>query len=377
MDLGFSEEQEMLRKTSRDFLEKECPTSLVLEMEKDERGYPPELWQKMSSLGWMGLVLPEEYGGIGGSFMDLVILLEEMGRALLPGPFFSTVVLGALPILSAGSEEQKQNFLPPIAKGDQIFTLAWTEPNVSYRAAGVTVRAIPDKNDYVIKGTKLFVPYAHVADWILCVARTHDGAAPEEGITLFIADAKSPGITVTVMDTMAGEKQCEVQFEDVRVPGDRILGQVDRGWQWMEKVLDQTAAASCAQMVGGAKRVLEMTAEYAKMRVQFGRPIGSFQVTAHRSADQLIDVEGARYITYQGAWLISESLPCAKEISLAKVWVNEAYWRVCVEAHQTHGGIGVTEEFPLGLYTWRAKAAQFAFGDSDFHREIIARKLGL
>ena len=145
----------------------------------------------------------------------------------------------------------------------------------------------------------------------------------------------------------------------------------------MEKVLEQTAAAICAQMVGGAQRVLEMTAEYAKIRVQFGRPIGAFQVTAHRSADQLIDVEGARHITYQAAWLISEDIPCAKEVSLAEVWVNEAYWRVCAEAHQTHGGIGVTEELELGLYTWRAKAAQFAFGDSDFHREIIARQLGL
>ena len=377
MDLGFSEEQEMLRKASREFLEKECPKSLVQEMEKRETGYPPELWEKMSNLGWMGLVLPEAYGGVGGSFLDLVILLEEMGRALLPGPFFSTVVLGALPILTAGSEEQKQTFLPHIASGEQILTLAWTEPNVSYRAAGVTVPATPYKNDYVIQGIKLFVPYAHVADWILCVARTGNGAAPEDGITVFIVDAKSPGIAVTVMDTMAGERQCEVEFKDVRVPRDRILGQLDRGWEWMEKVLEQTAVASCVQMVGGAQRVMEMTAEYAKMRVQFGRPIGAFQVTAHRSADQLIDVEAARTIIYQAAWLISEGLPCAKEVSLAKVWANEAYWRICVEAHQTHGGIGVTEEFELGLYTWRAKAAQFAFGDSDFHREIIARQLGL
>jgi alkylation response protein AidB-like acyl-CoA dehydrogenase len=377
VDLGFTEEQEMLRKASRDFLEKECPKSLVQDMEKDERGYPPELWEKMSNLGWTGLVLPEAYGGIGGSFLDLIILLEEMGRALLPGPFFSTVILGALPILTAGSEEQKQAFLPQVANGEQLLTLASTEPNVSSQAAGVTVRAVPDKDDYVIKGTKLFVPYAHVADWILCVARTGNGATLEDGITLFLIEGKSPGITVTVMDTMAGKKQCEVDFKDVRVPRDRILGQLDRGWGWMESVIEQTAVASCVEMVGGAQRVLEMTAEYAKMRVQFGRPIGAFQVTAHRSADQLIDVEAARTITYQAAWLISEGLPCAKEVSLAKVWVNEAYWRVCVEAHQTHGGIGVTEEFELGLYTWRAKAAQFAFGDSDFHREIIARQLGL
>ncbi|MDY6892225.1 MAG: acyl-CoA dehydrogenase family protein, partial [Chloroflexota bacterium] len=286
MDYSLTEEQEMLKKSTRDFLEKECPKALVRELEKDTKGYSTELWRKMVDLGWMGLVIPEEYGGDGQSFLELAIVLEEMGRSVLPGPFFSMVVLGALPIIADGTEEQKREFLPGIAKGELLMTLALTEPDVTYDAEGVTVTATADKDDYIINGTKLFVFNAHIADWMLCVTRTKNGANPEEGITVFLVDAKTPGIEVTVLDTMGDDKQCEVLFNDVRVPKKNILGDLDRGWDVISKALEQATVAQCAVMIGQCIRVTEMTTEYAKTRVQFGAPIGVFQVTAHRSVDQ-------------------------------------------------------------------------------------------
>ena len=377
MDFGFTEEQEMLRMECRKFLERECPTSLVRKMEKDERGYPTQLWRKMADLAWMGLIIPTEYGGSGRSFQDMTILLEEMGRVLLPGPFFSTVILGVLPILAAGTDEQKREFLPQVAKGELILTLALAEPNASYEAADIRTSAVRNNSEFVINGTKLFVPNAHVADYILCVTRTNDGPTPQEGITIFVVKASSPGILVNMLDTMADDKQCEVIFDNVKVPMRSIIGQLNQGWEIVEKVIAEISVAQCALMLGGAQRVLGMTAEYAKRRVQFSQPIGAFQATAHRTTDQMIDVDVSKHLVYQAAYRISEGLPCSREASIAKAWINEAYQRVCLEAHQTHGGVGYTADYGLGLYTRRASAWKFSFGDTDFHLEIVARERGL
>jgi len=377
MDLGFSEEQEMLRTSTRDFLTNECPKDLVRQMAEDEKGYTPELWRKMAELGWMGLAFPEEYDGMGMTFFDLIILFEEMGRACLPGPFFSTVVLGGLTILDAGTEEQKKEFLNKIANGDLIITLALTEPSARYDPASITVKATPDGDDYVISGTKLFVPDANVADYLVCVTRTKDGASPEDGITLFIVDAKSPGIATTLLKTIAGDKLCEVVFDNVRVPKKNMLGELDKGWPVMERILEKATVALCAQMVGGAEATLEMSVQYAKDRIQFGRPIGSFQAIQHHCANMVTDVDGSKYIMYEAAWKVGEGLPAIMEVSMAKAWVTEAYQRVTLLGHQIHGGIGFTEEHDMPLYFKRAKAAEATFGDADWHRETVARELGL
>ncbi|TEU04652.1 MAG: acyl-CoA dehydrogenase [Dehalococcoidia bacterium] len=378
MDLGFSEEQEMLRKTARDFLETECPTSLVKEMAEDEQGYTSELWGKMAELGWMGLALPEEHDGMGMSFLDLAVLLEEMGRACLPGPFFSTVVLGGLTILEAGNEEQKKEFLPKIAAGEAILTMALTEPSASYDPASITVKAVPDKDDYVISGTKLFVENAHIADYLICVTRTKDGAGKgEDGITLFLVDGKSPGITTTLLKTIAGDKQCEITFDNVRVPQKNMLGERDKGWPVVAKILQKATVAKCAEMIGGAQAALDMSVAYAKERIQFGRPIGSFQAIQHHCANMVTDVDGSRFITYQAAWKVSEGLPAVMEVSMAKAWVSEAYRRVTQLGHQIHGGIGFCMDHDMPLYFKRAKAAEPTFGSADWHREIVARELGL
>ena len=377
MDLGFSEEQEMLRKTARDFLQTECPTTLVKEMADDEQGYTPELWGKMAELGWMGLALPEEYDGMGMSFLDLSVLLEEMGRACLPGPFFSTVVLGGFTIIEAGNEEQKKDLLPKIATGEVILAMALTEPSASYDPASVTVKAVSDKDDYVISGTKLFVENAHIADYMVCVTRTKDGSSAEDGITLFLVDGKSPGISTTVLKTIAGDKQCEVIFDNVRVPKKNILGKLDKGWPVVAKMLEMAAVAKCAEMVGGAQAALDMSVAYAKERIQFGRPIGSFQAIQHHCANMVTDVDGSRFITYQAAWKVSEGLPATMEVSMAKAWVSEAYRRVTQLGHQIHGGIGFCMDHDMPLYFKEAKAAESTFGNADWHREIVAQQLGL
>jgi len=377
MDLGFTEEQEMLRTSARDFLTNECPKDLVRQMAEDEKGYTPELWRKMAELGWMGLAFPEEYDGMGMTFFDLIILLEEMGRACLPGPFFSTVVLGGLTILDAGTEEHKKELLTKIANGEIILTLALTEPSARYDPASITVKATPDGDDYVINGTKLFVENAHIADYMICVTRTKEGASPEEGITLFLVDAKSPGIATTLLKTIAGDKLCELVFDNVRVPKKTILGELDKGWPVMERILEKATVALCAQMVGGAEATLEMSVNYAKERVQFGRPIGTFQAIQHHCANMVTDVDGSKYIMYEAAWKVSEGLPATMEVSMAKAWVTEAYQRVTLLGHQIHGGIGFTEEHDMPLYFKRAKAAESTFGDADWHREVVAKQLGL
>lgn len=377
MDLDLTEEQEMLQTMARDFLTKECPKALVRELEEDEKGYSPELWRKMAELGWMGLVLPAEYDGMEMGFMDLIILLQEMGRNILPGPFFCTVVLGSLPIFSAGTEEQKKEFLPKIASGKMILTMALTEPNGRYDAAGVETKAVAQGDSFVISGTKLFVENAHIADYMICVARTTEGATPEEGITLFLVDAKSPGIKVEGIPTMADDKLCEVVFENVSVPRNNMLGELDNGWPIVARTLEQATMAKCAEMVGGAEAALDMTLNYVKERVQYNRPIGSFQVIQHYCANMWTSVVTSRNILYKTAWKVGEGLPATGDVAAAKGWINQAYTFVTERAVQCHGAIGLTRDHDIGLYYRRAKAGELAFGDTDFQKEIVAQQMGL
>ena len=376
MDFGLSEGQEMLKEAARDFLSTNCPKSLVREMEEDKKGYSPELWHKMAGLGWMGLIFPEEHGGGGGNFLDLAVLLEEMGRALLPGTFFSTVVLSGLLLLEAASEKQKRELFPKIAQGQAILTIALHEPETELAPAFLTTKAVPQGNDYIISGTKLFVPDAHVANHIICVARTTDANA-SEGLTLFLVDGNSSGLQCNLLETMAGDKQCEVVFDGVRVPRENIIGETDKGWAYIEKVMPKVAVAKSMEMMGGAQQVVEMAAEYARTRVQFERPIGSFQAIQHHCANMLIDVNSSRFLAYRTAWMISEGIPCLKECYMTRAWVNDAYRRVVRLGVQVHGGIGIIKEYDMELYFRRGKMAEFAFGSADFWREKLAAEIGL
>ena len=378
MDFTFSKDQKLLRQSIRDFLTKECESALVREMEEDEKGYTPELWRGMADLGWMGLIFPEKYGGTEGDFLDLVVMMEEMGRACLPGPFFSTVVLGGLTILEAGNESQLREFLTKIASGDMIFTLALNEPAATrYDPPLITVKATAERDSYIIDGIKLFVPDANVADYMICVARTEEEPDSREGITFFLVDVKSPGIKCTLLKTVARDKQCEVILDRVKVPGRNILGELNKGWTSLEKILQKAAVAKCAEMVGGAQKVLELTTSYAKKREQFGQVIGSFQAVQHHCANMLIDVDGGKWITYKAAWMLSEGIPCNREVAAAKAWVSEAFKRVVSLGHEVLGGVGYMAEHDMPLYSRRAKAAEFAFGDANFHRKVVAQEIGL
>lgn len=376
MDFELDEEQEMLKTSARDFLKKECPKELVRDMMDDPKGYSPKLWRKMADLGWQALILPEQYGGIGMSFLDLAVLLEEMGRALVPGPFVPTVLLAGQPILAAGTEEQKEQFLPKIADGEMVMTLAFMEENGGIEASDISAEAVAAGDGFTISGTKMFVPDAHVADYILCVARTKDGPDKEEGISLFLVDAKSNGIKTEVMETLTGQKLCKVVFDNVTVPAQNVLGDVDGGWPIMKTVLNQATIAECAWMIGGAQWVLDTSVAYAKERVQFGKPIGSFQAIQHKCANMAIDVEGAVDITYYAAWAVSENDPeIAMAASMAKAWCSDIYTRTAADGIQIHGGIGFTWEHDMHLYFKRAKSSEVTYGDGDYHREKVAEML--
>ena len=377
MDLGLGEEQKILRTSARDFLERECPKSLVREMEEDERGYTPELWRKMADVGWLGLIFPEQYGGSGGNFLDLTVLVEEMGRACLPGPFFPTVILCGLPILAVGTEEQKRELLPKIARGEKILTMALTEAAATFEAQTIKTRAISDKDEYVINGMKLFVPDAHIADNLLCVARTKEGLTPQDGISILLTNGTNSGVKCTLLKTMAADKQCEVLFDNARVSKKDILGEVDQAWPVVERVLQQATVAKCVELLGNMQQVLEMAVAYAKERVQFDRPIGSFQVIQHYCANMAINVDASRLITYKAAWKIEEGIAATRETSMAKAWVSDASYQVTAVGHEIFGGIGFTKDHDMQLYFRRAAAGQLNFGEADFHRRIVAHQIGV
>jgi alkylation response protein AidB-like acyl-CoA dehydrogenase len=377
MDLDFTEAQEMLRTSAKDFLSKECPKTKIRELEESETGHDPELWQKMAELGWLGLVFPEEYGGTGGEFLDLAILLEEMGRNILPGPFSSTVVDCSMPILQYGSEEQKKEFLPKVAEGKMILALALIEPSGTYRASGIRLKATPEGENYILEGTKLFVLDAKVADYLLVAARTSEGAKPEDGITMFLVDAKSSGIKSEEIPTTGMDKQCEVNFSKVSVPKKNALGEVDKGWDIVGFIIERASILKAAEMLGSCEASVEMANSYAKERVQYGRPIGDFQVIQHYLVNIWMQTELLRSLVYPVAWRVGEGLPSARETSIAKAFASESFKFVTERAVQVHGAIGTTRDHDMGLYYRRAWAWDHMFGNAAFHRDRIAEIIGL
>jgi alkylation response protein AidB-like acyl-CoA dehydrogenase len=380
MNFGFTEEQEMIRSQAAEFFKQEYPIALARELLNDEHGFNDVLWKKMSALGWCSLVFPEEYRGAGLTFVELTVLLEQMGRALVPGSFFSTVVLGGLIIQETATTEQKSNWLEAIAEGKLKATLAHIEPGGSSHTAGVlSVIAERDAKGYVINGTKLFVPDAHVSDLIICTARTSSSSISEEGISLFAIDRTSDGLNLTALKTMDQTRRVyEVTFDRLHVPADRMLGEIGSAWPVLEKVFTRATIGICAEMVGGAQKMLEMCVDYAKQRVQFGRPIGSFQAIQHKCADMLLFIESARSAVYAAACSASEnSKDTALLASVAKAYTNDACRFVAGEAIQVHGGMGFTWEHDAHLYFKRAKADEFSFGDTSYHRARVAELIGL
>ncbi|MBW2595939.1 MAG: acyl-CoA/acyl-ACP dehydrogenase [Deltaproteobacteria bacterium] len=380
MDFTYTEEQRMMKDAAHGFLGKVCPNvEWYLEMDKDEKGYTDELWQGMAELGWMGIAFPEEYGGIGGDFLDLIVLLEEMGYKAVPGPFLSSVILGGYTILEAGSEDQKQEFLAKISTGELVMTMALTEPGTTrFDPFLIETEAKENGDGYIINGTKLFVSDANVSDYMIVAARTVGNKLSRDGITLFIVDSKSAGIEMSLLKTVAGDKQCEVVFNDVKIPKANVLGKINEGAAVIEKTLQKAAVGKSAEMLGGCHRVMEISVAYAKERVQFGKPIGMFQAIQHHCANMKMATEQSIFITYKAAWMIANDMEEApKFAAVAKTWVSDAYKKVALIGHQIFGGTGYIIEHEMPIYSRRAKAGEYAFGNPNYQRDLIATRIGL
>ena len=371
MNFAFTEEQEELRKTVRAFLESKSPETAVREQMETEKGFDPAVWSQMGEqMGLQGLSIPEEFGGSGYSFIEQGVVLEEMGRALLCAPYFSTVVLAANTLLLSGDEAAKKKALPGIASGEFTATLATTEPSGKWDEKGITMEAKGSGSDFTLTGTKMFVIDGHTADLIIVAARTG------KGVSLFAVDGNAKGLTRTALSTMdQTRKQAKLEFNATPAT---LIGTEGKGWDVLSKVFDLAAVALAAEQVGGAQKVLEMAVEYAKVRVQFGRPIGSFQAIKHKCADMLLEVESAKSAAYYGMWCAAEmNDELASVASLAKAYCSEAYFHAAAENIQIHGGIGFTWEHPAHLYFKRAKSSELMFGDPSYHRELLAQRIGI
>jgi alkylation response protein AidB-like acyl-CoA dehydrogenase len=376
VDFAFSEEQEMLRRSSREFLAKECSSKVVRRLMDSPTAYDAALWKKIAALGWTALGIPEQYGGVG-SFLDLVVVLEEAGRALLPGPFFATMGLAVPALLEAGSEAQKKEVLGAIAEGSARATLAFTERSGRWDAAGITLTAKPAGGGWRLDGIKLFVPDAESADYLVVAARTRGEG--EDGITLFLVKGRPKGMTVQPLKTLDMTRRWdEVRFDGVDLGADSVMGAPDKAWPHLRRAMEWATAALCAEMMGGAQKVLEDSTEYAKTRHQFGKPIGIYQAVSHKLADMLVLSESGRSATYYAAWTVDADAPDRSlASSMAKAYVSDAYRKVAGDGIQVHGGIGFTWEHDMHLYFKRAKASEVTLGDATYHRELVAQALDL
>ena len=376
MDFTLSEETKMLKSNAEKFMKEKSPSSFVKNVLKEEKGFSESIWKEMADLGWLGLIHGDQYGGSGGDFFDLFVLFEEMGKAVFPSPFFCSAVSAGLLINEAGDERVKKEYLPGMVEGKKILTVGLRNDQGQYDSQDPALEAQEvGEGSYRIKGNRLLVPYAHVADEILVLAGVMKGSR-SSGPTLFKTKSKGPGIQVIPLNTITGEKYFAVTYADYPANQKDILGSLGHGSAYVEQVMPKLVALKCGEMVGGLSKVVDMTVDYVKQRVQFGKPLGVLQVVQHYCADMTTFLDTARLIAYQAASLISAGLPCAKEVAMAKAWCSDAYKKCTQIAHQLHGGIGFTEEHDLHLYYKHAKVSELDFGDSWVHRQTVADAMG-
>lgn len=376
MNLDYTEVQEELRKVAREFMKRNYPPSRVRELEDDENGFDVNLWKQIAQMGWIGWAIPQQYGGLGGELLDLVVILEEMGRACFLSPFFSTV-LCTFPLMDAGSEEQKCKYLPSIALGDLIMGLAWAEPGVDYDINRIATKATPHKDAFTISGTKFFVPHAQAAKGFLVPARTGHELTVEESLSLFMVDASSRGIEKTPLQTISHEKQYEVIFNETPVGSGGLIGGLNKGYPFIKLLQEKAMVLKCAEMLGGADWVLENCTSYAKERVQYGKPIGSYGIIQHYLADMWTEINMAKRLLYYAAWKLEKGMPCSKEASMVKALFSEGYRRWTRTGVQIFGAIGTSREHDMGLYYRRARESALLYGSPDWNMKAVAASMGL
>ena len=374
MDVLPNEEEQMVKNLAREFLEAECPPSLAREMEKDDLGYPPELWRQMADLGWLSMSLPEPYGGQGLPLTYLGLVAEELGRAIAPVPFHSTMV-AALTIAEAGDDRQKQDLLPRICSGNLVLSWAFSEENPRYLPETILCQAAEDGDSFALTGTKMFVDNFVASEKCLVACRTAPATDDNAGISLLLVDTGSAGVSQIPLTTLAKDKQSKVTFNNVRVPKTNLIGELNQGWPIAQRMLDRGTVLLCAQMVGAARKDAEMGIEYAKSRVAFGRPIGAFQSVQHMCADMILWVDGGQLLTYEALWKMDQGLPSAMEVSQAKSFCNDKCEAVVRTSQVLHGGMGFMMEFDLHLWYRRVTAWTMRLGTSFEHRARIAQAL--
>lgn len=377
MNFGFSEDQDLIRKSARDFVGGESSLGRIRELREDERGYSTEVYQKMADNGWLGCVFPEAYGGIGLGYVDLICIEEEFGRGLMPEPLITSSVLAGNAILFGGSEAQKLKLLPEIAAGESLFSLGAYELNGRYDHTYVETTAEASGSAYVLNGKKSFVADAAHADKILVTARTSGDTADRDGVTLFLLDRETKGLTLSAISTMDCRSRSMVELNGVDAGADRVVGEVGGACAAVEAAIDRATIALCAEMVGGMEAALEATVSYAQERVQFGKPIGSFQAVKHKCANMYVTLETARSAMHYAAMAADQEMPDLRSaISAAKTLCSDGFLEVSKEAIQLHGGIGFTDEHDIHFFYKRAMVANATFGDGAFHRERYARENG-
>ena len=369
-----AEEELMVKNAAREFLDAECPPSLARAVEQDERGYSVELWEKMASLGWFGISLPESHGGGGLPVTYLGLILEECGRAIAPVPFHSTAT-AALAVANHGSDEQQQSILPRVASGNLIMTWAVQEQDPRLRADAIQCRGEVDGDSLVINGVKHFVDNFSAAELMVMAVRTAAPTDASAGITLAIVPTNAAGITETRLTTLAKDSQSKLSLDGVRIPLSNVIGEVNQGWPATSDMLDTGTALLCAQIIGAARKDAEMAIDYAKNRVAFGRPIAGFQSIQHLCADMIVWVDGAQLLTYEALWKLDAGLPYGVEVSQAKAFTNDKCQATVRSSQQIHGGIGFMMEFDLHLWYRRVTAWTMRLGTSFEHRARVARAL--
>ena len=378
MDLSLTESQVMLKSTATEFLNAELPKERVLEIDDSPTGFDPELWRRICELGWAGMVIPEEYDGIGLPFTDLGVVYEVLGSYACSSPHLDSAVLSAQAILEAGDDSQKKALLPAIAEGQQIVSFAFTEPEYGWGPGSIKMPASRRNGNYVLNGTKLFIPWAHVADQILVVARTSEGSSPEQGVSLFLVDKNAKGISTRLQSGWIGDKVCEVTFDNVEVPSSGVLGPIGEAWPAVERAMDRGTAVLCTYMAGGATRVYEMAREYSQTRIAFGVPIGTFQWVQTDVIDALTEADSATWTAYEAlSRLDNGHAEAPLGVSMAKAVASIGFTKACDASHAVHAGIGVDLDFGLTHYTKRARTFQQYLGDAIFHKQRMARLIRL
>ncbi len=372
----------MLQTTFRDFLRQECTSEFVRRMEEDQQGYSKELWDNMAALGWMGLMLPEEYGGLNFGVMELVILMQEIGTVCFPSPYLMSVLV-ARAIADNGTEALKFDLLPKVVSGESILSIAYLELGARQydsMACDTNYQVLDSEeqcSEFRISGCKLFVTDAHVSDYILVSARKAPHSSGNQGLSLFVIPSDAKGLSVTPLITISGDKQFEVRLENVEVQRNNLLGELGQGQDILRKILQVGALAKCAELLGMGSAVMAMTVDYAKERHQFGQAIAQFQAVQHHCANMLIDLDSSRFITYKAAWLLDAGEVEHLAVVGAKSWVGDAVQRIAALGHQIGGATAYMDEHDMTLYSRRIKSADLAFGDATYHRRQAAKVLGL